>query len=118
MQHIVETFAAGDGERLDYLLFLPQGYAAESRARWPLILFLHGAGERGDEPTLVLRQGLPAYVEAHPEFPFIVVSPQCSRRAAWHGLVDVLGRLLDDLLGAPPAGMHAGGVSPAVFGKP
>src|SRR4051812_7907998 len=34
---------------LNYLLFLPQGYAANSGQRWPLLLFLHGAGERGSD---------------------------------------------------------------------
>jgi len=33
--------------RLNYLLFLPEGYAANSDKKWPLMLFLHGAGERG-----------------------------------------------------------------------
>ena len=33
--------------KLDYLLYLPEGYDKEEKA-WPLLLFLHGAGERGD----------------------------------------------------------------------
>ena len=31
----------------DYLLFLPKDYDAKAEKKWPLILFLHGAGERG-----------------------------------------------------------------------
>ncbi|MBL9127951.1 MAG: hypothetical protein JNL97_09910, partial [Verrucomicrobiales bacterium] len=31
----------------DYLLFLPRGYDPSSAKRWPLLIFLHGAGERG-----------------------------------------------------------------------
>ncbi len=35
--------------RLDYLLSLPTGYGDEAERHWPLSLFLHGAGERGDD---------------------------------------------------------------------
>lgn len=61
-----------------YLLFLPRGYGEDPRRRWPLILFLHGAGERGGDLTLVKRTGLPRLLDERPgDFPFIVVSPQC-----------------------------------------
>ena len=43
----------------DYLLFLPQGYGASSEKRWPLILFLHGAGERGSNIWHVAKHGPP-----------------------------------------------------------
>src|SRR5690348_10300597 len=35
--------------QLKYLLFLPKDYTAKSDKRWPLMLFLHGAGERGSD---------------------------------------------------------------------
>ena len=35
-------------QALPYLLFLPQDYRADDGS-WPLLLFLHGAGERGTE---------------------------------------------------------------------
>ena len=38
------------GLQREYLLYLPRGYDAEGEKRWPVILFLHGAGERGDGP--------------------------------------------------------------------
>ena len=34
---------------LEYLLFLPAGYKEDKEKPWPLMLFLHGAGERGKE---------------------------------------------------------------------
>ena len=61
--------------KIDYLLFLPQGYE-KSQQRWPLMLFLHGGGESGTNLADVKRNGPPRYVESHPEFPFILVSPQ------------------------------------------
>ncbi|MEJ0090805.1 MAG: hypothetical protein WDM80_13815 [Limisphaerales bacterium] len=61
----------------DYLLFLPQGYDASSQKRWPLIFFLHGAGERGTNIWLVAKHGPPQIDTVKTNFPFIVVSPQC-----------------------------------------
>jgi predicted peptidase len=70
--------------RLDYLLFLPQGYAQRSAApRWPAILFLHGSGERGANVRKVAAHGPPRIVKADPGFPFIVISPQCAARELW-----------------------------------
>ena len=47
-----------DGLRLRYLLHLPPGYWTESGRRWPLVLFLHGRGERGADINLVRKYGL------------------------------------------------------------
>jgi poly(3-hydroxybutyrate) depolymerase len=35
--------------KLSYLLYLPQGYGTEPEKKWPLIVFLHGSGERGND---------------------------------------------------------------------
>jgi predicted peptidase len=83
------------GAELRYLLHLPTAY--EDRRAWPLILFLHGAGERGDNLTLVLREGLPHLLETLPDFPFVVVSPQETRARRW--TPDGLAALLDDVAG-------------------
>jgi predicted peptidase len=66
---------------MDYLLYLPKTY--EERDHWPLLLFLHGAGERGSDLDLVKKHGPPKLIEAGQDMPFIVVSPQCSRRRWW-----------------------------------
>jgi predicted peptidase len=79
---------------LDYLLFLPKGYDAKAEKRWPMILFLHGAGERGTDVWKVAVHGPPRNVATHPDFPFILVSPQCPEHQVWSK--DVLLALLDD----------------------
>jgi predicted peptidase len=66
---------------LDYLLYLPKGYA--EKPSWPLVLFLHGAGERGNDLELVKKHGPPKLIAEGKEFPFIVVSPQCGRDRWW-----------------------------------
>src|SRR4029450_13238189 len=62
-----------DDLRPDYWLYLPEKYAGKGK-RWPLVLFLHGAGERGDDPNLVKKHGPPKLADKK-AFPFIIVSP-------------------------------------------
>ncbi|MBM3823428.1 MAG: phospholipase [Verrucomicrobia bacterium] len=66
-----------------YLQFLPKGYTEDPARRWPLILFLHGAGEHGTNVWLASVHGPPKIVRTKPEFPFIVVSPQCPPGSRW-----------------------------------
>lgn len=84
----------GKTARCNYLLFLPRQYAG-GKSRWPLILFLHGSGERGKDVTRVKRHGVAKIVEEQPDFPFIVVSPQCPEGVWWS--TEVLTALLDDV---------------------
>ena len=62
---------------LKYVLYLPNEYDDRQRAKWPLILFLHGMGERGDDLELVKKHGIPKILEEREDFPCIVISPQC-----------------------------------------
>ncbi len=78
-----------------YLLYLPEGYGKEG-TKWPLVFFLHGAGERGTDLELVKRHGPPRLVEAGKKYPFILVSPQCPEDQNWS--VPVLKALLDRVL--------------------
>jgi len=80
-----------------YLLFLPEGYG-QKKQRWPLILFLHGAGERGSDLNLVKKHGPPKIVESGKDLPFIVVSPQCPAGDWWTDKNEVLINLLDDVV--------------------
>src|ERR1051326_9495541 len=97
---------------INYLLFLPKDYDANSQKRWPLILFLHGAGERGTDIWKVATHGPPKQVKDHPEFPFIVVSPQCRDGQVWSN--DTLLALLDGILrdyAVDPARVYLTGLS-------
>lgn len=66
-----------------FLLYLPEGYQEKKESKWPLIIFLHGAGERGDNLNRVKVHGPPKLVEQGKEFPFIIVSPQCPKKQRW-----------------------------------
>lgn len=67
----------------NYLLFLPADYNKDLRP-WPLMIFLHGSGERGDDISLVKTHGPPKIVEQDKNFPFMLVSPQCPANRWWN----------------------------------
>ena len=60
------------------------------------MLFLHGAGERGDDLQLVKKAGIPKLIESGQQFPFIVVSPQCPKDKMWEPFE--LTALLDEIV--------------------
>ena len=102
----------------DYLLFLPRDYEARGAKRWPLIVFLHGAGERGTNVELVTKHGPPKRVAADPDFPFVVLSPQCPPGTTWN--LDTLEALLDDTLArhaVDPKRVYLTGLSMGGFGS-
>ena len=74
-----------------YWLFLPKSY--DKKKLWPLMLFLHGAGERGNDINQVKKWGPPKRVGEKKDFPFVVISPQCPKNKRWdpaqlHSLVE------------------------------
>jgi len=92
---IVETdFRFSKTVHLNYLLHVPEQAQHSPHEKWPAILFLHGLGESGDDPSAVLREGLPRYVAPRTDFPFIVVAPQCPWNTWWPELADWLDQLL------------------------
>ena len=83
--------------QMDYLISLPKVYRAEGKPS-PLLLFLHGAGERGSDLNLVKKHGPPKLIDAGKSFPFIVVSPQCASDHIWepHMLTALLDKVIDE----------------------
>jgi predicted peptidase len=61
----------------EYWLYLPKGYDPDSAKRWPVLMFLHGGGERGNQLELVLRHGpIMEVVIKRRDLPFIIIAPQ------------------------------------------
>lgn len=79
-----------------YLLALPAEYGRAPERKWPLLMFLHGAGERGSDLALVTKHGPPKLVKQGRHFPFILVAPQCPAGQVWDDEV-VLG-LLEEIV--------------------
>ena len=108
-----------------YLLALPTGYDAQNGKRWPLLLFLHGSGERGDDvrlvenhgPPKILRDGKPAAAAQRLAKEFIVVSPQCPK-GKWWDHETVMG-LLDSIMAShqvDPSRVYLTGLSMGGYG--
>lgn len=76
----------------NYLIYLPENYSKTEK--FPLIMFLHGSGERGDSLALVKKNGLPK-IAGEMNLPFIIVSPQCPAEKWWDA--EALKYLLDDI---------------------
>ncbi len=69
--------------KLNYLLYLPEDYGKDPNKKWPLILFLHGSGERGTDVNKVKIFGFPNYLQGKKNFPFIAIAPQCPPNTTW-----------------------------------
>lgn len=76
------------GDTLPYRILLPKNFNPEKT--YPLLLFLHGAGERGNDNEAQLTHGADLFLktENREQFPAIIVFPQCSKEGYWSS-VDV-----------------------------
>ncbi|MBP7460415.1 MAG: prolyl oligopeptidase family serine peptidase [Candidatus Delongbacteria bacterium] len=83
---------------LAYWLFLPNDYHPKSKTGYPMILFLHGAGERGDDLEKVKIHGIPKVAMADSTFPFIVLAPQCPENGWWTEYSDELNGLIEAVI--------------------
>ena len=86
---------AEDGKPVEFRYRLMRPATIEPGVKYPLVLFLHGAGERGTDVQKVAVHGPPKLVKEGRDFPFILASPQCPEGQVWDtdaliGLVDTL----------------------------
>jgi predicted peptidase len=101
---------------MQYLLYLPGAYENESDAEFPLLLFLHGGGESGDDIERVKTHGPPSMIEKGKDYPFLVLTPQNPHpRKFWNetALMALLDKIQKDYRVDPSrvwvAGMSRGG---------
>ena len=77
-KHQIKT---GFTKEIKYLLYKPKNYSEKTPN--PLLIFLHGAGERGDDLELVKIHGPPKLIEQGVDLPFVVASPQVALNEWW-----------------------------------
>lgn len=70
-----------DSVTYKYQVYLPESYTPSKT--WPVVFFLHGAGERGGDGERQTELGLPARLREEKNFPAIVVMPQCAQGSWW-----------------------------------
>lgn len=80
---------------ISYLIYTPKDYSKNGSAK-PLLLFLHGAGERGQDLNMLKAWGPPKIIENGGDMPFIVVSPQCPKGEFWNSFV--LKKLIEEVI--------------------
>ena len=100
-----------------YLLALPDGYDAQPEKKWPLVLFLHGSGERGTDLEVVKKHGPPKLIAAGQKIEAVVASPQCEAARIWnsHG-VKALADELVKTLRVDPGRIYLTGLSMGGYG--
>lgn len=113
------TLAIGP-EVYRYQVFLPVGW--QPRKTWPVVLFLHGNGERGDDGWRQTLVGIGPAIRRNPgRVPAIVVLPQCRRGMWWtHAPMErlamaALGAAVRDF-GGDPARVFLTGISMGGYG--
>lgn len=115
----IERHVTVAGKARAYQVFVP---AARARGgKLPIILFLHGSGERGSDNRIQLEAGLGPYVREHAaDFPAIVVFPQVEENGEWMGAnVDMALAALDDAsreFGGDPQRSYLTGLSMGGYG--
>lgn len=93
-----ENFTAPGGFVLPYRIMYPENY--NPAAKYPLVLFLHGAGERGGDNEKQLVHGTDFFIRHNydkSQFPAIVVAPQCPEAGFW---ANITRREKESFLGA------------------
>ena len=109
------------GIKLPYWITTPTDFDA-SRESLPLILFLHGAGERGNDGERVGIHGIPKYFGADADYlsqRVVTLSPQCPEGEVWVHLTRTVKALLDDVMekyNIDPDHVSVTGISMGGFG--
>lgn len=106
---------AGDTQR--YQVFVP---AQQGDGKRPVIVFLHGSGERGRDNQAQVKVGIGAYVRAHmDDFPAIVVFPQAPEGSEWNQNASMVFAQVDAAtreFGGDPRRTYLTGLSMGGFG--
>jgi len=102
----------------NYLVYLPKDYNSPKLSSFPLIIFLHGRNEAGEDIRKIKLHGLPKMLESDSKFPFIVISPQCPSGTIWNH-TDKMHEFLDQVLRIykiDPKRIYLTGISSGGFG--
>ncbi len=95
------TWNSNNHYNFSYVKYLPKDF--DESKEYPLVIFLHGAGERGDDLDIAMRHGYMKHVrESGREYPFIFVAPQCPHEKYWGCFTESLIAFVDDMIASLP----------------
>jgi predicted peptidase len=99
-----ETFKGKDGAALPYRQYVPADRPAGQKI--PLVLFLHGAGERGNDNAAQLKHGVPAIIQycRDKKLPVALIAPQCPENQQW---VDTPWSAMSSMMNEKPSASMA-----------
>ena len=86
----IKTYLSDSEEKMNYGVAFPDDYKD-----LPLLIYLHGAGERGRNFEHVYRHGVPEMIMAGKEYNAVVLYPQCPAQFIWNNMVKELKGLID-----------------------
>ncbi len=89
---MIKKFKKTIEKELNCFITLPS--KNEYNKPFPTILFLHGAGERGNNLNLIKKKGIPKVALENPDFPFLTISPQCPADEWWNDKFELLKDVL------------------------
>lgn len=78
---------------MNYIIFHPEHYEG-----LPLVIYLHGAGERGKNVSHLYAHAIPKLIKEGNEFPAIILCPQCPAEFVWDNIPDKVKRLIDQIV--------------------
>jgi predicted peptidase len=78
-----EQIAISQQLEVNYSIYLPHGYEEDLATTWPLVVFLHGAGQRGEDHELLEMHGVSKEAANGRQFPFLILAPQCPEDSVW-----------------------------------
>ena len=96
MEEVVRLITINKKVRLNTIVNLPSGYQNNGEKRYPLILFLHGSGERGNKVENIKKYGIHRYIGKR-DIPAIIISPQCAANSFWDKYIDDLETLIAEM---------------------
>lgn len=88
-----------DGRARNYVLYVPRRY--DAARPWPLLVFLHGKGERGDDGISQTTVGIGRAIRRSPHrFPCLVLMPQCPEGVWWDAALEDIQGVLEQTFAA------------------
>ncbi len=127
-----KEFKGKDGKTLLYRLLRPTKVA--KTRHYPLVVFLHGAGERGDDNKAQLKHVMKDFLvpTVREKYPCYIIAPQCPKNSSWMGgrrgptagkpsealklVLELIPAMLKELPGADPDRVYVAGLSMGGFG--
>ena len=88
----IKTYLSTDENKMNYSVAFPDNYKD-----LPLIVYLHGAGERGKTFEHVFRHAIPKLIKEGREINAVVLIPQCPAQFIWNNMVKELKTIIDDV---------------------